>query len=113
MGGTMDQYEAHDALPVQPGKTQYGSRSGPWWRTKSRAPSRATTALTRMPKSMLEELRSLPMRGEYTFGEAQEASAAVGSSSRRRCETCASSSSQASRTRRKPSTSERCPLSEA
>jgi hypothetical protein len=42
MGGTMDQYEAHDALPVQPGKTQYGSRSGFWWRTRSRAPSRAT-----------------------------------------------------------------------
>src|ERR687898_3107278 len=39
--------------------------SGFWWRTRSSAPSRSTTAATRTPKSILRAARSLPMQRVY------------------------------------------------
>src|ERR671921_333887 len=50
---------------LPPGSTQYGSLSGFWWRTRSSAPSRSTTAATRTPKSILRAARSLPMQRVY------------------------------------------------
>src|SRR5215204_3800924 len=53
---------------LPPGSTQYGSLSGFWCRTRSRAPSRSTTAATRTPKSIPITARSLPMRRVYPPG---------------------------------------------
>ncbi len=57
---------------LPPGSTQYGSLSGFWWRTRSRAPSRSTTAATRTPKSIPRDSRSLPMRRVYPRGDQGE-----------------------------------------
>src|SRR5687767_3600255 len=57
---------------LPPGSTQYGCLSGFWWRTRSRAPSRSTTAATRTPKSIPITVRSLPMRRVYPRGDQEE-----------------------------------------
>src|SRR5919112_1235670 len=57
---------------LPPGSTQYGSLSGFWWRTRSKAPSRSTTDATRTPKSISTTVRSLPMRRVYPRGELRD-----------------------------------------
>src|SRR5918995_758914 len=57
---------------LPPGSTQYGSLSGFWWRTRSRDPSRSTTAATRTPKSIPRAVRSLPMRRVYPWEDQGE-----------------------------------------
>src|SRR5215208_456245 len=57
---------------LPPGSTQYESLSGFWWRTRSRVPSRSTTAATRTPKSISRASRSLPMRRVYPRGDQGE-----------------------------------------